>query len=91
MRRWLAFIVVLAVAAGCTRNSTTPPPASALQPALSSYRLGKDQIYALRQEGAKRLADRFSVKTFHVRFIRQGTIPPGYFGDALLAELQQAR
>ncbi len=56
-----------------------------------TYRLGKDQIYGLRQEGAKRLGDRFSVKTFHLRLIRQGTIPPGYFGGALLDELQRTQ
>jgi uncharacterized protein (DUF885 family) len=49
-----------------------------------TYRLGKDQIYGLRQEAAKILGDRFSPKTFHLQFIRQGTIPPGYFHDALL-------
>jgi uncharacterized protein (DUF885 family) len=56
-----------------------------------TYRLGKDQIYALREEGSTRLGDRFSLKIFHLLFIRQGTIPPGYFGDALLNELQQTR
>jgi uncharacterized protein (DUF885 family) len=53
-----------------------------------TYRLGKDQIYALRAEAAKRLGDRFSPKTFHLRFISQGTIPSGYFGETLLNELQ---
>jgi uncharacterized protein (DUF885 family) len=56
-----------------------------------TYRLGKDQIYALREEAAKRLGDRFSPKTFHLRFITQGTIPAGYFGDVLVKDLEQAR
>jgi uncharacterized protein (DUF885 family) len=56
-----------------------------------TYRLGKDQIYALREEAARRLGDRFSLKTFHLRFIRQGTIPPGYFRDVLLNELRQSQ
>ena len=56
-----------------------------------TYRLGKDQIYALRAEAAKRLGDRFSPKTFHLLFIRQGTIPSGYFGETLLNELQSGR
>lgn len=56
-----------------------------------TYRLGKDQIYALREEAAKRLGDRFSQKTFHLRFISQGTIPSGYFGETLLTELQSDR
>jgi uncharacterized protein (DUF885 family) len=50
-----------------------------------TYRLGKDAIYELRNEAAKRAGDRFSPKTFHLRFIEQGTIPPGYFRETLLA------
>lgn len=53
-----------------------------------TYRLGKAQIYALREEASKVLGDKFSAKAFHLAFIRQGTIPPGYFKDALLAELR---
>jgi len=56
-----------------------------------TYRIGKDQIYALRQESSQRLGDRFSPKTFHVAFIRQGTIPSGYFREALLHDLAQAK
>jgi uncharacterized protein (DUF885 family) len=54
-----------------------------------TYRLGKDQIYALRAEAAKRLGDKFSPKTFHLHFIRQGTIPSGYFRDTLLDRLSE--
>ncbi len=53
-----------------------------------TYRLGKAQIYELRDEARKRLGDKFSAKDFHLAFIRQGTIPSGYFKDALLAELK---
>ena len=56
-----------------------------------TYRLGKDQIYALRDEAAKLLGDRFSAKTFHLLFIRQGTIPAGYFRDELLTELRESK
>jgi uncharacterized protein (DUF885 family) len=56
-----------------------------------TYRLGKDQIYALRQEALDRLGTRFSAKAFHVAFIRQGTIPSGYFHDTLLREVEQAK
>ena len=56
-----------------------------------TYRLGKDQIFALRAEAEKRLGDKFSLKAFHLAFISQGTIPSGYFHDALLAELQKTR
>lgn len=56
-----------------------------------TYRLGKDQIYALREEAAKLLGDRFSAKTFHLLFIKQGTIPSGYFRDELLRELREMK
>ena len=56
-----------------------------------TYRLGKDQIYALRQEAATLLGDRFSAKTFHLLFMKQGTIPAGYFRDELLREIREAK
>jgi uncharacterized protein (DUF885 family) len=54
-----------------------------------TYRLGKDQIYALREEAAKALGDKFSAKSFHLAFMKQGTIPVGYFHDQLLADLKK--
>lgn len=56
-----------------------------------TYRLGKDQIYALREEASKLLGDRYSAKTFHLLFIKQGTIPAGYFRDELLRELRETK
>lgn len=52
-----------------------------------TYRLGKDQIYALRAEAAKRLGATFSAKAFHLQYIKQGTIPAAYFREILLNEL----
>ena len=54
-----------------------------------TYRLGKDEIFALRKEASTLLGDRFSPKTFHVLFMKQGTIPAGYFREELLQELQK--
>lgn len=54
-----------------------------------TYRLGKDEIFALRKEAAGLLGDRFSPKTFHVLFMKQGTIPSGYFRDELLKEIKK--
>jgi uncharacterized protein (DUF885 family) len=53
-----------------------------------TYRLGKDQIFALRKEAADLLGARFSAKAFHVLFMKQGTIPSGYFHDELLNQLK---
>lgn len=53
-----------------------------------TYRLGKAQIYALRDEAKQRLGDKFDAKAFHLAFIRQGTIPSGYFKETLLGELR---
>ena len=52
-----------------------------------TYRLGRDQIFAMRDEAAKRLGDKFSAKQFHLLFMRQGTIPSGYFREILFEEL----
>ena len=54
-----------------------------------TYRLGKDEIFALRKEAGSSMGDRFSPKTFHVLFMKQGTIPPGYFREELLRELMR--
>ena len=54
-----------------------------------TYRLGKDQIFALRSEAAKLLGDKFSPKEFHLLFMRQGTIPAGYFREELLRAIQK--
>lgn len=56
-----------------------------------TYRLGKDEIFALRKEAASLLGDRFSPKTFHLLFMKQGTIPSGYFRDELLRELREQK
>jgi uncharacterized protein (DUF885 family) len=54
-----------------------------------TYRLGKDQILALRKLAQDKLGAGFSAKRFHLEFMRQGTIPAGYFGDELLESLQK--
>lgn len=56
-----------------------------------TYRLGKDQIYLLREEAARVLGDSFSAKAFHLLFIKQGTIPAGYFREELLSEIRERR
>ena len=56
-----------------------------------TYRLGKDQIYALREEASKLVGEKFSPKTFHLLYIKQGTIPAGYFREQLLGEIRQAK
>ncbi|HEX8179930.1 MAG TPA: DUF885 domain-containing protein [Pyrinomonadaceae bacterium] len=56
-----------------------------------TYRLGKDQIFALRADAQRQLGDRFQPKQFHLLFMRQGTIPANYFRDELLTALQAQR
>jgi len=56
-----------------------------------TYRLGKDQIYELREEAAKAVGEKFSPKTFHLLYIKQGTIPAGYFREQLMSEIRQAK
>jgi uncharacterized protein (DUF885 family) len=52
-----------------------------------TYRLGRDEIVSLRQEAQRKLGDAFSLKQFHSLFMRQGTIPAGYFRQELLSQL----
>jgi uncharacterized protein (DUF885 family) len=53
-----------------------------------TYRLGKEQILVLRRRAQQALGSRFSAKRFHVEFMKQGTIPAGYFGEELLRTLR---
>lgn len=53
-----------------------------------TYRIGKDQILALRARAQKELGERFSEQRFHLEFMKQGTIAAGYFGDELIATLK---
>lgn len=55
-----------------------------------TYRLGREQILALRARAQHELGSAFSAKRFHLAFMRQGTIPPGYFGEELLRGLRAA-
>jgi uncharacterized protein (DUF885 family) len=52
-----------------------------------TYRLGKDQILALRKRVQEKLGEQFSAKQFHLEFMKQGTIPATYFADELLNSL----
>ncbi|MBS0420455.1 MAG: DUF885 domain-containing protein [Proteobacteria bacterium] len=54
-----------------------------------TYRLGKDQILALRKRMQAKLGATFSEKQFHLEFMKQGTIPATYFADELLNGLQK--
>jgi uncharacterized protein (DUF885 family) len=53
-----------------------------------TYRLGKDEIFALRKEANTLVGEKFSPKAFHVLFMKQGTIPSGYFREELLREIR---
>jgi len=52
-----------------------------------TYRLGKDEIYALRNEASQRLGSKFDLRQFHLELIEQGTIPPADFREELLRKL----
>ena len=49
-----------------------------------TYRLGKDQILALRQRVQAKLGEQFSAQHFHLEFMKQGTIPANYFAAELV-------
>jgi uncharacterized protein (DUF885 family) len=54
-----------------------------------TYRIGKDQIFELRSRAQRELGDQFSPQRFHVEFMKQGTIPSGYFADELMQALRK--
>ncbi len=51
-----------------------------------TYYLGKAEILALRDECRRIEGPAFSEKRFHEEFLTEGQIPPGLFGDRLLAK-----
>jgi uncharacterized protein (DUF885 family) len=53
-----------------------------------TYRLGKQRILALRARAARILPGPDGRRRFHLLFMEQGTIPPGDFEDALLADMK---
>lgn len=52
-----------------------------------TYRLGKDEILSLRHRAQRLFGPEFSEQRFHLDFMKQGTIPVGYFAEDLLREL----
>jgi uncharacterized protein (DUF885 family) len=52
-----------------------------------TYRIGKDQILSLRHRAQRLFGPEFSEQRFHLEFMKQGTIPSGYFAEDLLREL----
>jgi uncharacterized protein (DUF885 family) len=54
-----------------------------------TYRMGKDDIVALRDEARQKLGPRFSLKQFHLALIEEGDIPVAYIHDELLRKLMQ--
>jgi uncharacterized protein (DUF885 family) len=53
-----------------------------------TYRLGKARILDLRARAETLVPGPEGRKRFHLLFMQQGTIPPGYFEDVLLAEMK---
>ena len=50
-----------------------------------TYNLGKAAIVDLREAYRSRKGPTYSAREFHEKFMRQGTIPPGFFREALLS------
>jgi uncharacterized protein (DUF885 family) len=56
-----------------------------------TYRLGKQRILDLRARAEKIAPGPQGRKRFHLLFMQQGTIPPGYFEEVLLAEMKGSK
>lgn len=50
-----------------------------------TYNLGKNAILSLREAYRSRKGTAYSAREFHERFMRMGTIPPGFFRDVMLS------
>ncbi len=50
-----------------------------------TYNLGKTAIVELREAYRSKKGSAYSAREFHERFMRMGTIPPGFFRDGLQA------
>jgi uncharacterized protein (DUF885 family) len=46
-----------------------------------TYNLGKNAILSLRETYRSRRGGAYTPRDFHERFMRMGTIPPGFFRD----------
>jgi uncharacterized protein (DUF885 family) len=53
-----------------------------------TYQLGKQRILALRTRAARIVPGPDGRRRFHLLFMQQGTIPPGDFEEALLADMK---
>ncbi len=53
-----------------------------------TYQLGKQRILALRARAVRKVPGPDGRRRFHLLFMQQGTIPPGDFEDALLADMK---
>ncbi len=53
-----------------------------------TYRIGKDQIFELRARAQRELDAKFTAQRFHLEFMKQGTIPSGYFANELMEALK---
>jgi uncharacterized protein (DUF885 family) len=51
-----------------------------------TYNLGKNAIIELRDRYRQARGSAYSAKEFHERFMKMGTIPPGFYRDVFLAE-----
>ena len=56
-----------------------------------TYRIGKERILAMREKAEKIVPGPAGVKKFHLLFMRQGTIPPGYFEEQILSEMAETK
>jgi uncharacterized protein (DUF885 family) len=52
-----------------------------------TYRLGKERILALRDKAQKIVPGKAGEKRFHLLFMKEGTIPPDYFGTECVREM----
>jgi pimeloyl-ACP methyl ester carboxylesterase len=95
---FLALVAAMAVVAGAVHAGEGPEDSrhrrieerySKWPTQAITYQLGKSRILDLRRRAEQLQAGAAARQRFHLLFMRQGTIPPGYFAEALLAGMAQ--
>ena len=54
-----------------------------------TYNLGKNAIIELRDQYRQARGPEYTAKEFHERFMKMGTIPPGFYRDVFLADARR--
>ena len=82
-----ALLAVAEKRASCTEARSAVTRYARWPTQAITYRLGKEQILSLRRRAQHLYGAEFSEQRFHLEFMKQGSIPTGYFAEEVLRAL----